>query len=127
MEIRNTNGTSGHAGRITLYSFGLDGAYDIEKDIMYLGPDCKVVDCGDVDMVHGDLEQSFENAEESIRKIVATGAMPVVMGGDHSVTIPVGRALDVSEHSMSFRSMRIWIGRITVLDKGTGMEARFAA
>ena len=78
----------------TLYSFGLDGAYDIEKDIMYLGPDCKVVDCGDVDMVHGDLEQSFENVEESIRKIVATGAMPVVMGGDHSVTIPVGRALD---------------------------------
>ena len=54
----------------TLYSFGLDGAYDIEKDIMYLGPDCKVVDCGDVDMVHGDLEQSFENVEESIRKIV---------------------------------------------------------
>lgn len=78
----------------TLYSFGLDGAYDIEKDIMYLGPDCKIVDCGDVDMVHGDLEQSFENVEESIRKIVSTGAMPVVMGGDHSVTIPVGRALD---------------------------------
>jgi len=78
----------------TLYSFGLEGAYDIEKDIMYLGPDCNVVDCGDVDIVHGDLEQSFENVEESIRKIVSKGAIPVVMGGDHSITIPVGRALD---------------------------------
>src|SRR5699024_7274142 len=78
----------------TLYSFGLDGAYDIEKDIMYLGPDWNVVDCGDVDMVHGDLEQSFENTEASIRKIVSKGAMPVVLGGDHSITIPVGRALD---------------------------------
>ena len=78
----------------TLYSFGLEGAYDIEKDIMYLGPDCKVVDCGDVDIVHGDLEQSFDNVEESIRKIVSKGAIPVVMGGDHSITIPVGRALD---------------------------------
>ncbi|MBS4192233.1 agmatinase [Bacillus sp. FJAT-49705] len=78
----------------TLYSFGLEGAYDIEKDIMYLGPNCKVVDCGDADMVHGDLEQCFENVEESIRKIVSKGAMPVVLGGDHSITIPVGRALD---------------------------------
>lgn len=78
----------------TLYSFGLEGAYDIEKDIMYLGPDCTVVDCGDVDIVHGDLEQSFDNVEESIRKIVSKGAIPVVMGGDHSITIPVGRALD---------------------------------
>ena len=78
----------------TLYSFGLEGAYDIEKDIMYLGPDCKVVDCGDVDIVHGDLEQSFDNVEESIRKIISKGAIPVVMGGDHSITIPVGRALD---------------------------------
>lgn len=78
----------------TLYSFGLEGAYDIEKDIMYLGPDWKVVDCGDVDMVHGDHEQSLDNVERDIRKIVEKGAMPVVLGGDHSITIPVGKALD---------------------------------
>ncbi|MDM5454189.1 agmatinase [Peribacillus simplex] len=77
----------------TLYSFGLDGAYDIENDIMYLGPKWKVVDCGDVDMVHGDMMQSHDNTEEAIRKIVSKGAMPVVLGGDHSITIPVGRGL----------------------------------
>ncbi|MCQ6278586.1 agmatinase [Bacillus sp. EB600] len=78
----------------TLYSFGLNGAYDIEKDIMYLGPKWKVVDCGDVDMVHGDIIQCHENTEAAIRKIVAKGAMPVVLGGDHSITIPVGKALE---------------------------------
>ncbi|MEY2193735.1 agmatinase [Neobacillus sp. BF23-41] len=77
----------------TLYSFGLNGAYDIEKDITYLGPRWKVVDCGDVDMVHGDMMQCHENTEEAIRKIVSKGAMPVVLGGDHSITIPVGKAL----------------------------------
>ncbi|WP_338469726.1 agmatinase [Niallia sp. XMNu-256] len=78
----------------TLYSFGLDGAYDIENDIMYLGPDWKVVDCGDVDMVHGDLMQCHENTEEAIRKIVSKGAMPVVLGGDHSITAAVGKGLE---------------------------------
>lgn len=78
----------------TLYSFGLNGAYDIEKDITYLGPRWKVVDCGDVDMVHGDMMQCHDNTEEAIRKIVSKGAMPVVLGGDHSITIPVGKALE---------------------------------
>ncbi|WP_066073573.1 agmatinase [Neobacillus soli] len=78
----------------TLYSFGLNGAYDIEKDIMYLGPEWNVVDCGDVDMVHGDIMQCHENTEEAIRKIVSKGAMPVVLGGDHSITIPVGKGLE---------------------------------
>ncbi|MDY0393691.1 agmatinase [Virgibacillus halophilus] len=78
----------------TLYSFGLDGAYDIENDVMYLGPDWKVVDCGDVDIVHGDLMQSHENTEASIRKIVSKGAMPVILGGDHSITAAVGKGLE---------------------------------
>ncbi|QIZ09133.1 agmatinase [Priestia megaterium] len=78
----------------TLYSFGLNGAYDIEKDITYLGPRWKVVDCGDVDMVHGDMMQCHENTEEALRKIVSKGAMPVVLGGDHSISIPVGKALE---------------------------------
>lgn len=78
----------------TLYSFGLDGAYDIENDITYLGPRWNVVDCGDVDIIHGDIMQSHDNTEEAIRKIVDKGAMPVVIGGDHSITAPVGKALE---------------------------------
>lgn len=71
-----------------------DGVYDPDKDDMFLQGKWKIVDCGDADIVHGDLVQSFENIEASVRKIVEKGAMPVVMGGDHSITIPVVRALD---------------------------------
>lgn len=78
----------------TLYSFGLGGSYDPERDEMFLAPPWRIVDCGDVDIVHGDLKQSFENIEAAVRKIVAKGAMPVVLGGDHSITIPVAQALD---------------------------------
>lgn len=78
----------------TLYSFGLDGAYDIENDIVYLGPDWNVVDCGDVDMVHGDIIQCHENTEAAVRKIVSKGAMPVILGGDHSITAAVGAGLE---------------------------------
>ncbi|WP_027416654.1 agmatinase [Aneurinibacillus terranovensis] len=78
----------------TLYSFGLGGSYDPERDEMFLAPPWRIVDCGDVDIVHGDLQQSFENIEEAVRKIISKGAMPVVLGGDHSITIPVAQALD---------------------------------
>lgn len=71
-----------------------DGVYDPDRDEMFLDSRWRIVDCGDADIVHGDLEQSFRNIEGSVRKIVARGAMPVVMGGDHSITIPVVRALD---------------------------------
>src|SRR5699024_3669203 len=78
----------------TLYSFGLDGAYDIENDITYLGPRWNVVDCGDVDIVHGDNMQSHDNTEATVRKIVEKGAMPVIIGGDHSITAAVGKGLE---------------------------------
>lgn len=71
-----------------------DGVYDPDRDELFLDSRWRIVDCGDADIVHGDLEQSFRNIEGSVRKIVARGAMPVVMGGDHSITIPVVRALD---------------------------------
>lgn len=71
-----------------------DGIYDHEKDDMYLHSRWKIVDCGDVDMVHGDLNKCFENIEADIRKIVEKNAIPVVMGGDHSITIPVARGLE---------------------------------
>lgn len=78
----------------TLYSFGLDGAYDIENDITYLGPKWNVVDCGDVDIVHGDILQSHDNTEEAIKNIVEQGVMPVILGGDHSITAPIGKGLE---------------------------------
>ncbi|PTI82272.1 agmatinase [Staphylococcus xylosus] len=78
----------------TLYSFGLEGAYDIENDITYLGRKWKVFDVGDVDIVHGDIMQSHDNTEATLRKIVDKGVMPVIIGGDHSITAATGKGVE---------------------------------
>jgi len=73
----------------TLFSFGHAGAYDHEDDVTYLPADkVRMVDIGDADIVHTDTLKSHANIELAVRKILAAGALPVVLGGDHSVNIP---------------------------------------
>lgn len=73
----------------TLFSFGHAGAYDHEDDITYLAADkTRIVDVGDADIIHTDTAQSHANIETGVRAILAAGAIPVVLGGDHSVNIP---------------------------------------
>ena len=82
----------------TLFSFGHAGAYDFEDDITYLDPDkVRIVDIGDADIIHTDTAQSHANIEHGVRKMLAAGAMPVVIGGDHSVNIPCINAFDDQE------------------------------
>lgn len=81
----------------TLFSFGHGGVYDHEDDVVYLPADkTRIVDIGDADIVHTDTLRSHANIEFGVRKILAAGALPVVMGGDHSITIPCINAF--SEH-----------------------------
>jgi agmatinase len=73
----------------TLFSFGHAGAYDHEDDVVYLPADgARIVDIGDADIIHTDTIGSHANIEAGVRKILASGALPVVLGGDHSITIP---------------------------------------
>jgi agmatinase len=79
----------------TLFSFGHGGAYDFEDDVTYLPVDkVRIVDIGDADMIHTDTLKSHDNIEMAVRAILAAGALPVVLGGDHSVHIPCIRAYD---------------------------------
>ena len=45
-----------------------------------------VVDVGDLVVAPGYLVESLEANREAVRRIAATGAVPIVLGGDHSVT-----------------------------------------
>jgi agmatinase len=78
----------------TLFSFGHAGAYDHEDDAIYLGPEVTMVDIGDADIVHTDTETSHANIEKGVRAILKAGALPVTIGGDHSINIPCIRAFD---------------------------------
>jgi len=77
----------------TLFSFGHAGAYDFEDDKIYLTEDqVRLVDVGDVDIVHTDMHKSHENTFLAVSKILQAGAMPVCLGGDHSVHAPIIQA-----------------------------------
>ncbi len=72
----------------TLFSFGHAGAYDHEDDATYLAGDVKIVDLGDADIIHTKTAESHANIAHGVSKILNAGALPVVIGGDHSINIP---------------------------------------
>lgn len=78
----------------TLFSFGHAGAYDHEDNATYLGEDVRIVDIGDADIIHTDTRSSHANIELGVRAILAAKALPVTIGGDHSINIPCINAFD---------------------------------
>mgnify|MGYP000082513282 CR=1 FL=1 len=81
----------------TLFSFGHAGAYDHEDDATYLGGDVRIVDIGDADIIHTKTTESHLNIEYGVRKILEAGALPVTIGGDHSINIPCINAFSDQE------------------------------
>ena len=79
----------------TLFAFGHAGAYDHEDDVTYLPEGrFKLTDIGDADIVHTDTIRSHANIEAGVRAILDAGALPVVLGGDHSINIPCVNAFE---------------------------------
>jgi agmatinase len=50
--------------------------------------DLKVYDAGDVEMYSGDIEVALAALEAAVEKVVQAGAIPVSLGGDHSIAYP---------------------------------------
>ncbi len=78
----------------TLFSFGHAGAYDHEDDCTYLPEAVRIVDIGDADIIHTDTTRSHANIRTGVEAMLAAGALPVVIGGDHSVNIPCIEAFE---------------------------------
>jgi agmatinase len=88
----------------TLFSFGHAGAYDHEDDRVYLGTEVRMVDIGDADIIHTDTLQSHANIRIGVEAILDAGALPIVIGGDHSINIP---CIDAYEGRDSFHIFHI--------------------
>ncbi len=50
--------------------------------------DLRVVDAGDVEMFAGDIEGALGALEFAVQTVAAAGAIPLVLGGDHSIALP---------------------------------------
>jgi agmatinase len=52
-----------------------------------------IVDYGDLPVSPGDTERTYAQAEQALAPIVESGAFPVALGGDHSITLAELRVL----------------------------------
>jgi agmatinase len=65
--------------------------YDFGSDI-FAGRQVRIVDCGDVAMTPGDFAGNSAATTAVVNAILDRGAVPIVLGGDHAIPIPVFRA-----------------------------------
>lgn len=85
--------------------FGTDGYYDHRKRKQFLERELKegrIVDVGDVDVLPTNVEDTFANITTVVQQILARGALPVVLGGDHAISFPVVRAFSEPLHVVHF-------------------------
>ncbi len=58
--------------------------------------DLRVYDAGDVEMYSGDAARSVRDLQKAVYTVTATGAIPLILGGDHTIAWP--DAAGVAEH-----------------------------
>ena len=90
IQLRSGTRMGPRAIREASTSFALIGMgyYDPELDENML-EGVRLADCGDADMIHIDAQRSLQNAYEEAKEIVSQDVFMVVLGGDHSVPIPI--------------------------------------
>lgn len=84
---------------------GRNGIYDVDARKEYLGPEMErglIADLGDVDVYPTNPQKTFAGLTDTVRAVLARGALPVVLGGDHSITFAVVRAFDEPLHVLQF-------------------------
>src|SRR3989440_3584673 len=73
----------------------LYGPYSFELGVD-LRESITIADLGDVFTIPGNIEKTFDQISKAVGHVYASGAFPVVLGGDHSIGFPTTRA--VAEH-----------------------------
>ena len=66
--------------------YSVDGAVDLFEEL-------DICDAGDVFVIPGNIEKSFDQVSKAISHIYTSGAFPVICGGDHSLGYPNVRGI----------------------------------
>ena len=72
---------------------GAPGWYDVEADRDYL-LGVTMADVGDVAIQGSEVERNFDRITEAVRRIAERGSLLVAVGGDHSISYPLGRGME---------------------------------
>ena len=74
-------------GSLDYFSFWFEFMVDLHKT---------VVDAGDIPLPRADPKLAHERIYNAVRKVLAAGKIPIICGGDRSISIPAAKAL--SDH-----------------------------
>jgi agmatinase len=74
------------------YHWGNRDAWSIQTEVEPLEM-ITVVDAGDAPVVPGRPDRSLRVIHEKVRRVARGGAIPIVLGGDHSITFPSAAAV----------------------------------
>lgn len=66
--------------------YSVDGAVDLFEELNFC-------DAGDVFVIPGNIEKSFDQVTKAISHIYTSGAFPIICGGDHSLGFPNVRGI----------------------------------
>ena len=87
----------------------------------------RIADCGDVDTVPISIERTLAAIDARVSAVIAEGAMPVCVGGDHSVTLGILRALARRHGRLAWcTSTRIRTRGMNTSARSTSTGRRFA-
>jgi agmatinase len=84
---------------------GRPGIYELESGQEFLRAEVEgglIADVGDTDIYPTNPERTFQGQTEMVWELIDRGAMPVVLGGDHSITFATVRAFDEPIHILQF-------------------------
>jgi agmatinase len=79
------------------YHWGTDVAWSIQLDVEPFAV-LKVVDAGDAPVVPSRLARGLRVIHEKVWRVARTGVIPIVLGGDHSITYPSAAAVARHRH-----------------------------
>jgi agmatinase len=58
----------------------------------------KVYDLGDLEIIHGNFKKTCSNLKKTVSEILDMEIVPLTIGGDHSISFCILKAMDESDH-----------------------------
>lgn len=76
----------------------------------------KVCDGGDIDVAYTNVPKSLDKIEERVREILGCHCLPMSIGGDHTITLPVLRAIHAKHGKVALVHFDAHIDTWPILD-----------
>ena len=80
-----------------------EASYNFERYNLILDKNINtdIYDFGDLEVVHGNFEKTCSNLEQTISEILELGLIPLTIGGDHSISCCILKAINKNDLNFS--------------------------